>query len=181
MSTGLTIEQYRAAPPHVMARIAGVFYFAAIFTAVFAEFISPGSLPVIAAVAIPVGCYVAVTLLLYAIFRPANGAVALLAVSFGLVGLAFESLRLQPRGVNLAMTFHALYCLAIGWLMVRSGLLPRILGVLMVLAGMVWLIYLLPPVASYLGSYATMAGILCEVAPMLWLLIMGVKTDGRKE
>ena len=181
MSIGLTIEQNRAVSPRLLARTAGIFYFAAVFTAIFAEFIAPGRLPDSAAVVIPVGCYFVVTLLLYTIFRRINGAVAMLALFFGLAGLTFESLRLQPGGVNLGMTFHALYCLAIGWLMVRSGLLPRTLGVLMAIAGVVWLVYLLPTFATQFIAYITMAGLLCEVAPMLWLLVMGVNPKQWKE
>jgi Domain of unknown function (DUF4386) len=176
-----TTERIHHRSPGVNVRTAGVLYFAAVLIAVFAEFIAPGRLATAVAVVVPVACYAAVTLLLYAIFRPVNGRVALLALLSGLIGLAFEALRFQPRSINLGMTFHALYCLAIGWLMFRSGFLPRHLGALMIFAGLVWLLYLSPPLANHIAPYNTAAGLLGEAVPMLWLLIMGASTQRSKE
>ena len=59
-------------------------------------------------------------------------------------------------------------------LIFKSTFLPRILGALMAFAGLVWLIYLSPPLANYLSPYNTAAGILGEGLPMLWLLVFGV-------
>lgn len=160
----------------VMARIAGTLYLVAVFTAVSAEFIFPGRLAVAAAVAIPVTCYAAVTLLLYRILKPVNSRLALLAALSGLVGLTFEALRLH-LDVNLGMAFHGLYCLLIGYLMFKSTFLPRILGISMAFAGLVWLIYLLPSLAQRLSPYNSAVGLLGEGLPMLWLLIMAVNVQ----
>jgi len=43
-----------------------------------------------------------------------------------------------------SLAFFGPYCLLIGYLIFRSTFLPRILGVLMALAGVGWLIVLLP-------------------------------------
>ena len=59
-----------------------------------------GRVSPVALIAVP--CYVAVTLLLNGIFKPVNRSLSLLAVSFNLLGLAFEALRLNPRGVDIA-------------------------------------------------------------------------------
>lgn len=175
-----TTERIHHRSPGVNARMAGVLYFAAVLTAVFAEFIAPGRLATAVAVVVPVACYAAVTVLLYTLFRPVNRRVALLALLFGFIGLAIESLRLHLT-VNLGMTFHALYCLGIGWLMFRSGLLPRVFGALTIFAGFVWLLYLSPALISRVAPYNTAAGLLGEATPMLWLLIMGVTTRRSKE
>jgi len=151
-----------------------------VLTAVFAEFVVRGSLG-FAAVFIPVSCYIAVTLLLYGIFKPVDRSLSLLAASFNLVGLTFEALQLQPRAVNIGMVFHGFYCLLIGYLILRSTLLPRILGALMAFAGLVWPIYLLPPVANYLSPYNSASGLLGEGSPMLWLLVIGVNVQRWKE
>lgn len=76
-----------------------------VLTAVFAEFVVRGSLG-FAAVLIPVSCYIAVTLLLYGIFKPVDRSLSLLAASFNLAGLTFEALQLQPRAVNIGMVFR---------------------------------------------------------------------------
>ena len=58
-------------------------------------------------------------LLLYGIFKPVSRNLAMLAACFNLVGLSFEALELHVRGVNVALIFHGLYCLVIGYLALR--------------------------------------------------------------
>jgi hypothetical protein len=169
-------DQTRNVSPRVIARIAGALYLVAVVTAVCAEFIFPGRIAAAAAVAIPVTCYAAVTLLLYRIFKPVSSRIALLAVLSGLVGLAFEALQLH-LGINLGMAFHGLYCLLIGYLMFKSTFLPRVLGISMAFAGLVWLIYLLPSLAHRLSPYNSAVGLLGEALPMLWLLIMAINVQ----
>jgi hypothetical protein len=102
-------------------------------------------------------------------------------VFFGLAGLLCEALQLQTRGVNLGMVFHGFYCVVLGFLMLRSTFLPRILGVPMAVAGLVWLLYLLPALAHRLAPYNTAVGLAGEALPMLWLLVMGVNEERWRE
>jgi hypothetical protein len=175
MSTLPAMEGIGEVSPRLTARIAGVLYMVAVLAAVFAEFIVPGRLG-IAAIVVPVSCYAAVMLLLYVIFERVSRSLAVPAMLFGLVGLAFEAFRLQPGGVNAGMACHGFYCLLIGLLIFKSTFLPRILGAFMVLAGLIWLIYLAPALANRLAPYNSAFGLLGEAAPMLWLLVMGVNT-----
>jgi hypothetical protein len=122
-----------------------------------------------------------VTLVFYSIFKPVNKTLVLLAVFFNLVGLTFEALELQPRGLNLGTIFHGLYCLLIAYLIFRSAFLPRILGAPMAFAGLVWLIYLSPSVVKHVSPYNTAFGLLGETVPMLWLLVAGVNAQRWKE
>jgi hypothetical protein len=62
----------------------------------------------------------------------------------------------------------------IGYLILKSTFLPRFLGVLMVFAGLGWLIFLSPSLANYIANAIEALGILAEAALMLWLLVMGV-------
>ncbi|HXW57185.1 MAG TPA: DUF4386 domain-containing protein [Candidatus Cybelea sp.] len=181
MSTPIVKQRKAERSPALLARLAGLFYLLSVFVAVLAEFVVRGRLGFAAAVLLPVTCYVVVTLLLYAIFEPVSRSVAALAVVFNLVGLTFEALEWQPRGVNIAMEFHGLYCLLIGYLIFRSTFLPRILGALVALAGLVWLVYLSPPLAKYVFAYKTAVGLLGEALPMLWLLVMGVNAQRWRE
>ena len=64
---------------------------------------------------------VAVTLLVYEIFKAVNKGLALMAAFFSLVGLGFEALRLNPNGVDVAMLFHGVYCILAGYLAATSG------------------------------------------------------------
>jgi hypothetical protein len=157
----------------LQARIAGVFYFVAVLVAVVGEFFAPGKLGA-AAIAIPVACYALVTLLMYVILRPVSKSISVLMACFSLVGLTLEVFQWQPGGVDVAMVFHGLYCLLAGVLVFRSNFLPRVLGVLMAFAGIVWLLYLSPGISDRLAPYNTVAGLLGEASLMLWLLVMAV-------
>lgn len=171
----LTTRRERSGLPstHRRARIAGALYLLVVVTAISGEFVLRGR-PKVAAGLIAVACYVAVTLLLYDIFKAVGMRLALLAASSNLAGLLLEAIRWNPGGIDVAMVFHGLYCIVIGYLMFRSGSLPRILGVLMAFAGMVWLIYLFPALALDVSPYNTAIGLLGEGLPCLWLLVFGI-------
>jgi len=159
--------------PSLKARIAGLMYVLSVATAVFAEFFAPGRLGLLA-VLIPVSCYCAVALLLYAIFKPVNKTLAFAALVLQIVALTFESFDWQPRRIGIGMLFHGLFCIVTGFLILKSIFLPRFLGILMMFAGLVWLIYLAPQLADRLAPYNTAAGLFGEALPMLWLLVMGI-------
>jgi hypothetical protein len=105
----------------------------------------------------------------------------LLAAFFNFVGLTFEALRLNPRGVDVALVFTGFYCLLIGYLMFRSTFVPRILGALMAFAGLGWLTYLSNPLVSYLSPYNLACALLAEASVFLWLLVMGVNAPKWQE
>jgi hypothetical protein len=83
------------------ARVAGGFYLFSLVTAAAGETLFHGWLNYAVGYIAILGM-VAVTLLLFTIFKPVNRSVALLAASINLVGLVFEALRLNPRGVDIA-------------------------------------------------------------------------------
>jgi hypothetical protein len=158
----------------------GGLYVLAVLTALLGEFVVRGnSGAAVALIAVP--CYIAVTLLLYAILKPVNRSLSLLAMSFNLLGLVFEALRLNPRGVDIALVFHGLYCLLIGCIIFRSTFLPPILGLPMEFAGLGWLTFLKPELATFLSPYNLALGILGEAALMLWFLAFGVNVQRWKE
>jgi hypothetical protein len=162
--------------PRLKARMAGALYLLAVLAAAFAELSAPTSLSVTAGL-FAVACYIAVTVLMYEVLKPANEGLASLAASLNFVGGGFEVLRWNPWGVDVAIVFHGLYCLLIAYLVYRSGFLPRALYTLMAFAGLSWLTYLSPSLANDLSPYNIGAGILGEASLMLWLLVMGVNVQ----
>jgi hypothetical protein len=174
------MKRIAEASPRLKARIAGVFSLLGILAAVSGEFIIRGRWES-AGDFIAISCMVAVTLLLYGIFKPVNRGLALLAASFGLVGLTFGAFRWNPQGVDITVVFGGFSCLVNGYLIFRSTFLPRILGPLMALAGLGWVSYVSPPLAHFLAPYNLALGILGQESVMLWLLVMGVNEQRWKE
>jgi hypothetical protein len=168
------------ASPRSRARLAGGLYFFCLATAAGGETMLHGWLNYAAGYIAVLGMAV-VTLLLYTIFKPVNRGVALLAAAINFVGLIFEALRLNPRGVDIALVFTGVSCLLAGFLIFKSRFLPRILGALMVLAGLGWVSYLSPSFADSVGPYNLAAGLIGEISFYLWLLVMGVNDERWRE
>jgi hypothetical protein len=160
--------------PRTKARIAGIFYLLTILTGSFALLAHGASRS-----AMLLGstlCYIAVTVLFYQLFRPVNRGISALAAAFSLLGCAVSILGLfhvSSGRVN-PLAFFGCYCLLIGYLILRSTFLPRILGVLMALGGLGWLTFISPALSDYLSPYNMAPGVLGETALTLWLLAMGV-------
>jgi hypothetical protein len=95
--------------------------------------------------------------------------------------LALMFLELNNQAANIYLVLFGFYDLLIGYLIVRSAFLPRILGVPMALAGLGWLAFLSPPLANHLTPYVLVLGFLAELALCLWLLVMGVNLQRWQE
>ena len=99
-----------------------------------------------------------------------------------LQALALMFLRLRAQCYhNIGLVFFGLYCLLIGYLIFRSTFLPRIIGVLMMLAGLSYLMFLSPPLARYLQPYVLFFPGVGQISLTLWLLVMGVNEQRWKE
>jgi hypothetical protein len=173
------IEIIREMSPRFKARLTGGVYVFSLLTAMFLELFLGGRLG-FAPNLIQMAGMLAVTLLLYGIFRPVNRSISLLAAScnlFGLVGIVFEVFLSNPRGENFAMVFHGIFCILIGYLVFKSNFLPRILGALIAFGGLSWLSYISSPLASYLSPYNLACGLLGEASLFLWLVVMGVNVQ----
>lgn len=168
------------ASPRFRARMAGGLYVFSVLTAVFFELFLRGRMGY-AANLIQISGMIAVTLLSYYIFKAVNRSLSLLATFFNLGGLTFEALQLNPQGVNIAVVFHGIFCMLIGYLIYRSTFLPRILGALIAFSGLSWLTYLSPPLSNYLSPYNLACGLLWEALVFLWLLVMGVNVQRWQE
>ncbi len=170
------MKRIAEASPPFKARITGAIYLISLVTVTCAELFLRGRLNVAGGL-IAISGMAVVTLLVYDIFKVVNRRLTLLAAFFGLVGLTFEATRWQPQGVNIAIVFAGFYCLLIGYVMLRSTFVPRILGALMAFAGLGWLTYLSNPLVSYLSPYNLAGAFLAEACVFLWLLVMGVNAQ----
>lgn len=169
------------ASPRRLARIAGAFYLLTFLTGIFA-FLDRSKLGMAAGIIAGV-FYMAVTLLFYYLFKPADRSLSLIAACFSVAGFVIgilESLHLDPWHIN-GLVFFGVYCLLIGNLILKSAFLPRILGALMVFAGLGWLTFLSTDLASYLAPYNFAPGFVGEGALTVWLLVKGVDAERWKE
>lgn len=82
--------------------------------------------------------------------------------------------------------FFALHLLLLGWLVARSGFFPRIIGVLLVVAGVGYLAQSLgtlvaPGLGGALETVVIVLAVPGELAFALWLLVKGVDADAWHE
>jgi hypothetical protein len=93
--------------------------------------------------------------------------------------LAYLFLRLHEQGLIVASVFWGLWLFPFGILVIRSGFIPRVLGVLMMIAGVTYLAssftsLVLPRYADLVGQLA-MILVFGELPFVFWLWIWGVK------
>ncbi len=95
-----------------------------------------------------------------------------------LQALAYLTLRLQSSGYDIALSFFGCVGLCVGYLILNSTFLPRILGVLMAIAGVCYFTNaMLGFVAPSLSSMMLLAPcLLGEGALTMWLLLVGVNS-----
>lgn len=149
-------------------------------------------------------CYIAVVGLLNELLRPVQPALSRIAVLFGLggciIGASTAALQLSATGATgaaapvahallltavranaVSLTLFGCYCLLLGWLVFKSGFIPSLLGVLLMVSGATWLagnlaILVEPQLA---GRFLLIVGVaaLGEILFTLWLLLRGVDPD----
>ena len=146
---------------------------------------------------------------LYVLLRPVNEAVALLLLVLNAIGVAVQCASYLPlfavlaqsdsvgltgpqleglamlavtthqTGFVMAQVFFSAWLFPLGWLVLRCGFLPRVLGWLLLLDGvavLVWFLQALLAPAYPAISYPSWAiGFAAEVGFALWLVIKGVR------
>lgn len=98
-----------------------------------------------------------------------------------LEALSYLFLRLNSQSTQAIQVFWGLWLFPFGLLVYRSRFIPRVLGVLLIIAGSGYVLsfavsLLLPQYKSALEIFFTVAE-MGELPIILWLLIMGVKSQ----
>jgi hypothetical protein len=93
-----------------------------------------------------------------------------------LQGFAMVLLKLNGLAFNTYLVFFGLWCVLIGYLIFASRFLPRVLGVLLAIAGLGWMTYLAPPLANRVFVLIAAASALGEVPLEFWLIVNGVRS-----
>lgn len=95
--------------------------------------------------------------------------------------LAMSFLKINSNMTLTLEAFWGLWLIPFGQLVYKSGFIPRILGILLILGGIAYLIesftgLLLPNNVSTVSQFTFVFYSLAEISTMLWLLIKGVKS-----
>ncbi|MDF0544102.1 DUF4386 domain-containing protein [Sphingobium sp. H39-3-25] len=227
MAPPLGGKSVSSACSQVKPRLAGFFYAVTIAAGLFAEvgvrsaFRGTNALSVtgnetfyrVAEIAdvVMLCCYLAVTTLLYELFRPAGRQLSLLAAAFSMMGIAVLAgnglLHMAPLALvkgmeegpicadgckivittlldlhgtvyGISLIFFGIYCVVIGWLIVRSRAMPPLVGIAMMIGGAAHLITkfvgLVEPDLAFPRLVNTLP-LLAEAMLALWLLVFGMR------
>ena len=171
-------KQIAAASETPRARLTGVVYLLYFLTAIIGQVLGQYKFNTWsnAINLVSFALYLALAALFYLLFRPVNWVVSFVAAIVSTIGCLIGAVALfyTPASQISPLWFFGPYCLLIGYLIIRSTFLPRILGLLMVLAGAGWLTFL-TPLGKYVTLYIEILGVLAEASLMLWLIVKGVK------
>lgn len=100
--------------------------------------------------------------------------------------LALLALNLHGDGYAISLVFFSFACLSLGYLIFRSGFLPRTIGALMAIAGVCYLInsfshFLSPAFAATLFPGLFVPMFVAELSLALWLSVKGVNAARWRE
>jgi Domain of unknown function (DUF4386) len=177
--------------PRLRARIAGLLYLV-----IFIAAPSGAQNATLAKMTITLACDTGVALLFYNLFKPVNRTIALLAAVFRLMFVAVMAVNFLNfvglldlfksghsaaafnTGYGIALVPFGIHCLVTGHLIFRSNFLPRIIGLLIALAGLGYLTFVWPPLGDRLFiPYILVPGVVGEGSLTLWLILVGVNTE----
>jgi len=83
-------------------------------------------------------------------------------------------LKINEYGAGIALIFFGVSTIFKGYLIFKSTFLPRILGVLSIIAGLGWLSLIYPPLGYSLLTFIALAGLIGAAVQIFWLLVYGV-------
>jgi hypothetical protein len=91
--------------------------------------------------------------------------------------IALLLLRINDNGAAIALVFFGFSTVVQGWLVYKSGFLPRWLGVIEIIGGFGWLTFLSPPLGRSVFMYVAVFALLGLLAMIVWLLTVGIDDE----
>jgi len=144
---------------------------------------------IIAGILIMITCNVVLALTLYLLFKPINKDLSLLSAilrfiytivfAISMIFLFIEPLLFSSTFLT-GQIFFALYLLILGYIVFKSGYIPKILGILLIIGGSLG--YLTESLTSFfspnyiwISSLGIMIAVIAEISLGLWLLLKSAK------
>jgi len=90
-------------------------------------------------------------------------------------------LRINDNGAAIALAFFGFSTVLQGWLIYKSGFLPRWLGIIGIIGGFGWLTFLSPPLGMRVFTYVAVYALVGLLATIGWLLTVGVDEQRWRE
>ena len=102
-----------------------------------------------------------------------------------LATLSLLSLNMQVQGYAIGLVFFGFYCLLVGYVIFKSQMVPKFLGILYIISGLGYLInsftmFLSKGFSNPVFTYVAIPIFMGELSFCLWLLIKGVKSFDNK-
>ena len=163
------------------ARVVAVFYLAYFVIAGIGQALALQDPASVLAAAVQVGgtiWYGVLAVLLCRLFGDPTRGVGVFALLSAVVGCVMQALYFAlglGRGAEvIALAFFGLFLVLLGYLVVRSALIPRAIGIALIVGGAASSVLWLPFVPAALAPAFLLGGV-GEGALFLWLLIKGVR------
>jgi Domain of unknown function (DUF4386) len=176
--------------PRLLARLAGILYLV-----IFIMAPSGAATATAFNMTVTMACDSGVALIFYALFKPVSRDLSMLALIFRLLFVAtmtlgsldyFGALDLLhaahsapvfDRIYILALVPFGVHCLLVGYLIYKSGFMPRFLGILLAVAGLTYVNFVYPGLVHFAFPYIFIPGVVGEGLLTLWLLVAGVNSE----
>ena len=99
-----------------------------------------------------------------------------------LQAMALTALKLQVQVFGIGIVFFGIQCISIGYLVARSTVLPRTLGILLAIGGTSYVIssfanFLTPSFGPHLMAFTLPVALIGEGSLTVWLLVKGVNVQ----
>ena len=88
--------------------------------------------------------------------------------------LSLMFLRMNDQGAAIALIFFGFETILRGWLIFKSGFLPRFLGVISMIGGIGWLTWLWPPLGSQAFMVVALFALMGVLTTVGWFFLRGV-------
>ena len=102
------------------------------------------------------------------------------STSGGVAAMVFLLVELQHYGLLAAQVFFGLWLAPLGYLAFKSGLCPKVLGVVLIVAAGCYIVdlltaFLLPDLSKVIHGYIVIPCAVAEIWMVLYLLVIGVR------
>jgi len=95
--------------------------------------------------------------------------------------LAMLLINMSRLTFDVYLIFFGFWCVLLGYLIVRSTFMPRVIGALLILDGIGWMTFLAPPFATSIYTLIAVVAGVAEFSLLLWMLIFGVSNERWRE